>query len=62
MKSRLLQQLLHNKTEGVILLTISDSISAETMKRICNLLLDEEIKKEDEIVKESNQQVEAIVE
>lgn len=62
MKSRLLQQLLHNKTEGVILLTISDSIGAETMKRICNLLLDEEIKKEDERVKENNQQVEAIVE
>ena len=41
---RILQQVLHNKTEERILITISDTVSAETLKRIYNLLLDEEIK------------------
>ena len=41
---RILQQVLHNKAEERILITISDTVSAETLKRIYNLLLDEEIK------------------
>ena len=42
--TRLLQQVLHNKQEKTILITISDTISAGVLKELYNLILDEEIK------------------
>ena len=44
MSERILQGVLHNAAENVILITISDNIKAETLKKIYNILLDEEIK------------------
>ncbi len=44
MSERILQGVLHNASENVILITISDKIKAETLKKIYNILLDEEIK------------------
>ena len=41
---RLLEQVLHNEESGVILITVSDKISSDTLKKIYNLILDEEIK------------------
>ena len=41
---RLLEQVLHNEESGVILITVSEKISSDTLKKIYNLILDEEIK------------------
>ena len=42
--SRLLEQVLHNEESGVILITVSDQVSSDTLKKIYNLILDEEIR------------------
>ena len=44
MSERVLQGVLHNAAENVILITISDKVKTETLKKIYNMLLDEEIK------------------
>ena len=44
MSERILKGVLHNAPENVILITISDKIRVETLKKIYNILLDEEIK------------------
>ena len=43
MNERLLKQVLHNEADSTILITISDSVKSETLKKIYTLLLDEEI-------------------
>ena len=42
--SRLLEQVLHNEESRVILITVSDQLSSDTLKKIYNLILDEEIR------------------
>ena len=42
--SSLLEQVLHNEESGVILITVSDQVSSDTLKKIYNLILDEEIR------------------
>ena len=44
MSERILKGVLHNAVENTILVTISDKIKVETLKKIYNILLDEEIK------------------
>ncbi len=44
MNERILKGVLHNSAESVILITISDKVKTETLKKIYNLLLDEETK------------------
>jgi hypothetical protein len=44
MSERILKGVLHNAAENVILITISDKVKTETLKKIYNLLLDEETK------------------
>jgi len=44
MNERILKGVLHNPAENVILITISDKVKTETLKKIYNLLLDEETK------------------
>ena len=44
MNNRILKGVLHNDNENVILITLSDRIKTETLKKIYNLLLDEELK------------------
>ena len=44
MSERILKVVLHNAPENVILITISDKVKTETLKKIYNILLDEEIK------------------
>lgn len=44
MSERILKGVIHNESEKVILITLSDSIKTETLKKIYNLLLDEELK------------------
>jgi|TARA_R110002110_G_scaffold2990_1_gene15130 hypothetical protein len=44
MSERILKGVLHNAPENVILITISDKVKTETLKKIYNLLLDEEVK------------------
>ena len=44
MSERILKGVLHNAAENVILITLSDRIKTETLKKIYNLLLDEELK------------------
>ena len=44
MSDRILKGVLHNESENVILITLSDKIKTETLKKIYNLLLDEELK------------------
>ena len=44
MSERVLQGVLHNAAESVILITISDKVKTETLKKIYNMLLDEELK------------------
>ena len=44
MSERILRGVLHNVAENVILITISDKVKTETLKKIYNILLDEEIK------------------
>ena len=39
-----IDDVLHNAVENTILVTISDKIKVETLKKIYNILLDEEIK------------------
>ena len=41
--SRLLEQVLHNEESGVILITVSDQVSSDTLKKIYNLILYSEI-------------------
>ena len=42
--SRILKGVLHNESDNSILITISDKVRVETLKKIYNILLDEEIK------------------
>ena len=49
MNERLLKQVLHNEADSTILITISDSVKSETLKKIYTLLLDEEIKQPEDI-------------
>jgi len=54
MSDRVLQGVLHNAAEKIILITLSDRVKTETLKKIYNMLLDEELKtldKEDKNVK-----------
>ena len=44
MSERILKGVLHNAPENVILITISDKVKTETLKKIYNILLDEEVK------------------
>ena len=44
MSDRLLQGVLHNAAEKIILITLSDRVKTETLKKIYNMLLDEELK------------------
>ena len=44
MSDRLLQGVLHNAAEKIILITLSDRVKTETLKKIYNILLDDEIK------------------
>ena len=44
MSERILKGVIHNESEKVILITLSDRIKTETLKKIYNLLLDEELK------------------
>ena len=44
MSERILKGVLHNAPENVILITISDKVRTETLKKIYNMLLDEELK------------------
>ena len=44
MSERILRGVLHNVAENVILITISDKVKTETLKKIYNILLDEELK------------------
>ena len=44
MSERILKQVLHNEEGGEILITISDKVKTETLKKIYMVLLDEEIK------------------
>ena len=44
MSERILKGMLHNAAENTILITISDRIKTETLKKIYNMLLDEELK------------------
>ena len=44
MSERILKGVLHNAAENVILITVSDRVKTETLKKIYNLLLDEETK------------------
>ena len=49
MNERLLKQVLHNEADSTILITISDSVKSETLKKIYTLVLDEEIKQPEDI-------------
>ena len=42
MSERILKGVLHNSAENVILITVSDKVKTETLKKIYNMLLDEE--------------------
>jgi hypothetical protein len=53
MSERILKQVLHNEQGGEILITISDKVKTETLKKIYMVLLDEEIKHIDIDPKES---------
>ena len=44
MNEKILKGVLHNPAENVILITISDKVRTETLKKIYNMLLDEETK------------------
>ena len=44
MSERILKQVLHNEDGGEILITVSDKVKTETLKKIYTILLDEEIK------------------
>ena len=51
MSERILKGVLHNAPENVILITISDKVKTETLKKIYNILLDEEVKTIDQEIK-----------
>ena len=53
MSERILKQVLHNEDGGEILITVSDKLKTETLKKIYNLLLDEEIKNPDTELKDA---------
>ena len=53
MSERILKSVLHNAEGGEILITVSDKIKAETLKKIYTLLLDEEIRQSEPEVKET---------
>ena len=44
MSERILKGVLYNEPENIILITISDKVRTETLKKIYNMLLDEEVK------------------
>ena len=44
MSERILKGVLHNSAENVILITVSDKVKTETLKKIYNMLLDGETK------------------
>ena len=44
MSQRILKGVLHNSSEQTILITVSDDVKTETLKKIYNILLDEEVK------------------
>ena len=44
MSERILKQVVHNEDGGEILITVSDKVKTETLKKIYMILLDEEIK------------------
>ena len=44
MSERILKGVLHNAAENTILITLSDKVKTETLKKIYNILLDEEVK------------------
>ena len=44
MSERILKGVIHNPAEDVILITVSDKVRTETLKKIYNMLLDEEVK------------------
>ena len=48
MSERILKGVLHNAAENTILITISDKVKTETLKKIYNILLDEEVKTTDQ--------------
>ena len=52
MNERILKQVLHNEPDNTIMITVSDKVKAETLKKIYTLLLDEEIKQPEPEVKE----------
>ena len=51
MSERILKGVLHNVAENTILVTISDKVKTETLKKIYNMLLDEEVKTSEKDVK-----------
>ena len=53
MSERVLKQVLHNEEGGEILITISDKVKTETLKKIYMVLLDEEIKYIEPEIKEA---------
>ena len=44
MSERILKGALHNAADNTIIITISDKVKTETLKKIYNILLDDEIK------------------
>ncbi len=52
MSERILKQVLHNEEGEEILITISDKVKTETLKKIYMVLLDEEIKQIEPGIKE----------
>ena len=44
MSERILKGALHNAADNTIIITISDKFKTETLKKIYNMLLDEEVK------------------
>ena len=53
MNERILKQVLHNEPDNTIMITVSDKVKAETLKKIYTLLLDEEIKQPEPEAKEA---------
>ena len=51
MSERILKGVLHNAAENTILITISDKVKTETLKKIYNILLDEEVETSEKDVK-----------
>ena len=44
MSERILKGVLYNESENTLLITVSDKVKTETLKKIYNMLLDEEVK------------------